>query len=43
MTKTEEAGQTTDPYEVWRQLYENNERVWNSALEQAMSSPSSAN
>jgi BMFP domain-containing protein YqiC len=38
MTKTEEAGPTTDPYEVWRQLYESNERVWSSALEQAMSS-----
>jgi hypothetical protein len=38
MTKTEEAGRTTDPYELWRQLYETNERVWSSALEQAMSS-----
>jgi hypothetical protein len=38
MTKTEEAGRTADPYELWRQLYETNERVWSSALEQAMSS-----
>ena len=39
MTKAEEAGQAPDPYEVWRQLYETNERAWSSALEQAMGSP----
>ena len=38
MTKTKEADRTSDPYELWRQLYETNERVWSSALEQAMSS-----
>ena len=38
MTKAEEAGQASDPYEVWRQLYETNERAWSSALEQAMGS-----
>jgi polyhydroxyalkanoic acid synthase PhaR subunit len=38
MTKAEEAGQAPDPYEVWRQLYETNERAWSSALEQAMGS-----
>jgi polyhydroxyalkanoic acid synthase PhaR subunit len=39
MTKAEEAGQAPDPYEVWRQVYETNERAWSSALEQAMGSP----
>ncbi len=39
MTKTDEAGPTTDPFEVWRELYETNERAWSTALEQAMSSP----
>ena len=42
MTKAEEAGRTTDPYETWRQLYDANERAWSAALEQAMGSPSSA-
>jgi polyhydroxyalkanoic acid synthase PhaR subunit len=39
MTKTGETGQTTDPFEVWRQLYDTNERTWSAALEQAMGSP----
>jgi polyhydroxyalkanoic acid synthase PhaR subunit len=39
MTKTEEAGQGTDQYELWRQMYDANERAWTAALEQAMSSP----
>jgi polyhydroxyalkanoic acid synthase PhaR subunit len=39
MTKAEDAGRAPDPYEVWRQLYETNERAWSSALEQAMGSP----
>jgi predicted HicB family RNase H-like nuclease len=39
MTKTEETGRTTDPFEVWRQLYDSNERTWSAALEQAMGSP----
>ena len=39
MTNTKEAGQTTDPFEVWRQLYDTNERTWSAALEQAMGSP----
>jgi hypothetical protein len=39
MTKTGEAGQTTDPYETWRQLYDANERAWSTALEEAMGSP----
>ena len=39
MTKTEEAGPTTDPFEVWREMYDANERAWTSALEEAMSSP----
>ena len=38
MTKTEEAGPNADPFEVWRQLYDANERTWSAALEQAMGS-----
>jgi polyhydroxyalkanoic acid synthase PhaR subunit len=39
MTKTEETGRATDPFETWRQLYDTNERAWGAALEQAMGSP----
>jgi hypothetical protein len=38
VTRTEEAGPKTDPFEVWRQLYDANERTWSAALEQAMGS-----
>ncbi len=38
MTKSEQAAGTTDPFEVWRQLYDINERAWSGALEQAMGS-----
>ena len=36
MTKTETAGPTTDPFEVWREMYDANERAWSTALGQAM-------
>jgi len=39
MTKSADAGPTTDPFEVWRQLYDTNERTWSAALEQAMGDP----
>ncbi len=39
MTKAQEASQDTDAFAVWRQLYDANERAWNSALEGAMGSP----
>ena len=39
MTTTDKTGPTTDPFEVWRQLYDANERTWSAALEQAMGSP----
>jgi ribosomal protein L12E/L44/L45/RPP1/RPP2 len=39
VTKTQEAAPGTDPFEVWRQLYDANERTWSAALEQAMGSP----
>jgi polyhydroxyalkanoic acid synthase PhaR subunit len=29
----------SDPFEMWRQLYDANERAWSSALEQAMGRP----
>ena len=38
MTKTSEANQDTDAFGVWRQLYDENERAWSAALEQAMGS-----
>ena len=38
MTRTENAGPGTDPFETWRQLYDANERAWTAALEQAMGS-----
>jgi hypothetical protein len=39
MTKSEEAGRATDPYETWRQMYDANERAWSAALGEAMGSP----
>jgi polyhydroxyalkanoic acid synthase PhaR subunit len=39
MTKTEEAGRATDPFETWRQLYDANEKAWSTALGEAMGSP----
>jgi polyhydroxyalkanoic acid synthase PhaR subunit len=38
MTKTSEANQDTDVFGVWRQLYDENEKAWSAALEQAMGS-----
>jgi len=38
MTNAEETGRATDPFELWRQLYETNEKAWGAALEQAMGS-----
>jgi len=39
MTKTEGAGPSADPFEVWREMYDANERAWSTALEEAMRSP----
>ena len=33
---------TPNPFEVWKQIYEANERAWNGALERAMATPSFA-
>jgi polyhydroxyalkanoic acid synthase PhaR subunit len=38
MTKTKETTEDTDVFGVWRQLYDENERAWSAALEQAMGS-----
>ncbi len=38
MTKTKETTQDTDVFGVWRELYDENERAWSAALEQAMGS-----
>jgi hypothetical protein len=37
--KTGGAGPTTDPFEIWRDAFDANERAWSEALEQAMGSP----
>jgi polyhydroxyalkanoic acid synthase PhaR subunit len=41
MTKSDQAERdhTSDPYEIWRQLYSTNEKAWTGALEQAMGTP----
>ena len=41
MNKSEQTARerANDPYEMWRQLYDANERAWSSALEQAMGTP----
>ena len=38
MSKSEQSDseRATDPYEMWRKLYDANERAWSGALEQAM-------
>ena len=38
MTKTKETAEETDVFGIWRQLYDENERAWSAALEQAMGS-----
>jgi polyhydroxyalkanoic acid synthase PhaR subunit len=38
MTKTKGTAEETDVFGVWRQLYDENERAWTAALEQAMGS-----
>jgi polyhydroxyalkanoic acid synthase PhaR subunit len=38
MTKAEEPSRGTDPFEIWRQMYDANERAWTAALEQTMGS-----
>lgn len=45
MTQRESSGRPPtpmDPFEVWRQVYEANERAWNAALEKAMATPAFA-
>jgi len=39
MTKPDQQAEATDPFELWRQLYDTNEKAWSAALEQAMGSP----
>jgi polyhydroxyalkanoic acid synthase PhaR subunit len=33
---------SSDPFELWRQIYETNERAWNAVLERTMASPTFA-
>jgi polyhydroxyalkanoic acid synthase PhaR subunit len=33
---------SSNPFELWKQIYEANERAWNAALETAMASPNFA-
>ncbi len=39
MTKAGGATRPDDPFELWRHVYEANERAWSSALEQTMARP----
>lgn len=38
----QEGTASVDPFELWRQLYEANERAWTAALEKAMAEPAFA-
>ena len=44
MTQSAEKVQprASDPFELWRQVYEANERAWNAALERTLSTPAFA-
>jgi polyhydroxyalkanoic acid synthase PhaR subunit len=42
MTTPPDNNAAANPFEVWKQIYEANERAWNSALEKAMASPNFA-
>ena len=36
------APRATDPFELWRQIYETNERAWNAVLERTVNNPAFA-
>jgi polyhydroxyalkanoic acid synthase PhaR subunit len=36
------SGRPPDPFELWRQIYETNERAWNAVLERTVNNPSFA-
>jgi polyhydroxyalkanoic acid synthase PhaR subunit len=38
-TRSRSTDTPNDPFEMWRQLYDANERAWTSAIEQAMGRP----
>ncbi len=38
-TRTEEPSARPDPFEMWRQLYDMNERAWQKAMEQTVTRP----
>jgi polyhydroxyalkanoic acid synthase PhaR subunit len=42
MTNSSSDRPPTDPFALWKQIYEANERAWSTALERAMSSPAFA-
>src|SRR5919206_4197601 len=42
MTNSSSDRPPSDPFALWRQIYEANERAWSTALERAMSSPAFA-
>jgi polyhydroxyalkanoic acid synthase PhaR subunit len=41
-SESQPARRPPDPFEVWRQIYETNERAWNSILERTVNNPSFA-
>ena len=42
MTSSSSDRPPSDPFALWKQIYEANERAWSAALERAMSSPTFA-
>ena len=42
MSSDESPNHPLDPFELWRQIYETNERAWNTILERTVSNPAFA-
>jgi ribosomal protein L12E/L44/L45/RPP1/RPP2 len=42
MSKSSDPRGKPDPFELWRQIYETNERAWNAVLERTVNNPSFA-
>jgi polyhydroxyalkanoic acid synthase PhaR subunit len=41
-TSSSSSSHPTDPFELWRQIYETNERAWNAVLERTVNTPAFA-
>src|SRR6266550_2089555 len=40
--RSSSSSRPTDPFELWRQIYETNERAWNAVLERTVNNPAFA-